>query len=78
MPRDRLTFRQRDVTAAIKAAKAAGGEVTRVTIDKDGNIIVEMASSAANEATPDPDANPWNEVSPDDYWKTGKKNQGPR
>jgi hypothetical protein len=76
MPRDRLTFRQRDVTAAIKAAKAAGGEVTRVTIDRDGNIIVEMASSAANEATPDPDAtNPWNEAVPDDYWKRKPKRQ---
>jgi hypothetical protein len=76
MPRDRLTFRQRDVTAAIKAAKAAGGEVTRVMIDRDGNIIVEMASSAANEATPDPDAtNPWNEAVPDDYWKRKPKRQ---
>jgi hypothetical protein len=75
MPRDRLTFRQRDVTAAIRAAKAAGGEVTRVTIDRDGNIIVEMAPPAGNETAPVPDANPWNEVVPDDYWKRKPKRQ---
>jgi len=36
MSRDRLTFRQRDITAAIKAVKAAGEEVARIEVTHDG------------------------------------------
>jgi hypothetical protein len=42
MARGECTFRQRDVTAALKAAKDAGAEVARVEIDKDGKIVVIM------------------------------------
>ena len=35
------TFRQRDVTRALRAAKAAGMEVARLKIDKDGQIVLE-------------------------------------
>ena len=35
------TFKQRDVTRAVKGAKAAGIEVARVKISKDGTIQVE-------------------------------------
>jgi hypothetical protein len=73
MPRDRLTFRQRDVTAAIKAAERAGHVVRHVKIGQDGSIEVEMASSAANEATPNPEPNPWDEPIPADYWKRKPK-----
>jgi len=34
------TFRQRDVTAAVKAATAAGLDIARVEIDKTGKIIL--------------------------------------
>jgi hypothetical protein len=34
------TFRQRDVTAAVKAAIAAGLDIARVEIDKTGKIIL--------------------------------------
>lgn len=34
------TFRQRDVTAAIRAMEAAGHEVERVEIGRDGKIVV--------------------------------------
>jgi hypothetical protein len=44
MARVRLTFRQRDVTAAIKAVEAAGHVVARVEIAQDGKIIVVLQS----------------------------------
>lgn len=40
MARGPTTFRQRDATALIKAARAAGVEVARVELDKDGKIIL--------------------------------------
>lgn len=40
MSRGRCTFRQSDATKASKAAVAAGVEVARVEIDRDGKIIV--------------------------------------
>jgi hypothetical protein len=40
MPRGPSTFRQKDVTRALRAAAAAGIEVRRVEIDKDGKIVV--------------------------------------
>jgi len=40
MARGESTFRQRDVTRAIKAAKMAGLNVERVEVDKDGKIAV--------------------------------------
>ena len=40
MARGPLTFRQRDLVRALKGTKAAGLEVTKVEIDKDGKIVV--------------------------------------
>jgi hypothetical protein len=40
MPRRPCTFRQQDVTRALRAIAAAGAEVRRVEIDKEGKIIV--------------------------------------
>src|SRR5262245_15445903 len=45
MSRGPQTFRQRDLTAALKAARAAGCEVSRVEVGKDGRIIVILMSS---------------------------------
>lgn len=36
MPRDRLTFRQRDLKAALKAARDAGISVARIKVTADG------------------------------------------
>lgn len=49
MARDRLTFRQRDVTAAIKAVEAAGKSVARVVVRKDG---VEVFTSDRDDVEP--------------------------
>jgi hypothetical protein len=40
MARTALTFKQQDVTRALRAAAAAGTDVERVEIDKTGKIIV--------------------------------------
>ena len=47
------SFRQRDVTAAVRAVVKAGVEVTGVRIAPDGNIVVSVARG--------PDAIPENE-----------------
>lgn len=59
MARVRLTFRQRDVTAAIKAVEAAGHVVARIEIDQDGKIVIVPVTPGALAAEP---TNPWDEV----------------
>jgi hypothetical protein len=45
MSRGQQTFKQRDVTKAIKATVKAGIAVERVEIDKDGKIIIVTAKA---------------------------------
>jgi hypothetical protein len=47
MPRAQSTFRQRDVTAAIRAAEAAGHAVERIEIDREGRIVVVLRQAGA-------------------------------
>jgi hypothetical protein len=42
MSRTAATFRQNDVTRALRAAGAAGREVRRVEIDRDGKIVLVL------------------------------------
>jgi len=51
MSRGPQTFRQRDLCAAIKAAKAAGCEVSRIEVGKDGRIIVILAREQQQDYT---------------------------
>jgi hypothetical protein len=44
MARARSTFRQQDVTRAVKAVTAAGVGISRVEIDKAGKIIIVTVS----------------------------------
>ena len=60
MARGSCTFRQRDVTAAVKAARAAGVEVARVEVDKNGKIIVIAGKPGCENGKTD--GNPWDEV----------------
>jgi hypothetical protein len=63
MARVPLTFRQRDVTAAIKAVEAAGYVVQRVEIDRDGKIVIVLAAPTNLELAVDlPEPNEWDEV----------------
>lgn len=58
MSRAPSTFKQRDVAAAIRAARQAGIEVARIEVTKDGKIVI--ISGAAVE--PPPPGNEWDEV----------------
>jgi hypothetical protein len=44
MSRGPQTFKQRDVAAAIRAVVAAGREVERIEIHRDGSIIVILTN----------------------------------
>ena len=50
MPRAPYTFRQRDITKAVKGAQAAGVEVQQVEIAPDGRIILVTGKSAPVDA----------------------------
>jgi hypothetical protein len=49
MSRGPVTFRARDVTAAVKAVTAAGYVVVRVEVDKAGRIVVVTNQEIAGE-----------------------------
>jgi len=53
------TFRQRDVAAAIKAAKLAGCEVERVEITKDGKIVIVTSKGTSTVPEAAADRNEW-------------------
>jgi hypothetical protein len=53
MTRARCTFRERDVTAAIRAAKAGGVSVARIEIHPDGGVTIV----AGEPEGPDSDVN---------------------
>lgn len=36
----RLTFRKRDITAAIEAVEAAGQKVARIEVNRDGGFVI--------------------------------------
>jgi hypothetical protein len=59
VPRARCTFRQRDVTRAIRGARAAGIDVARIEIGNDGKIVILPTQSAA---APETARNEWDEV----------------
>jgi hypothetical protein len=56
MARQRLTYRQRDLTAAIRALKAAGIEIARIDVHKDGVTLVPGTPDAAAPAEDSLDA----------------------
>ena len=60
MSRGPQRFRQRDLTAAVKAMRAAGVEITRVEVEKNGNIILILATGRAGDA--EQPANEWDDL----------------
>jgi hypothetical protein len=61
MPRKACTFKQSDVTRALKAATAAGWKAVRMTVKKDGVEIDERLANAKDTEERFLD-NPWDEV----------------
>ena len=47
MVRGPCTFKERDVTRALRAVVRAGIEVQRVEVDKDGRIIIVIAKTSS-------------------------------
>jgi hypothetical protein len=61
MARGPCTFKQQDVTRALKAAAAAGIEVVRYEIDRDGKIVIVTAGRAGPHVGRDEEKS-WDEV----------------
>ena len=59
MPRAPSTFRQQDVTRAIKAVTAAGVHIARIEIDKAGKIVIITEPDRLSKVT---EANEWDRV----------------
>lgn len=55
MPRERQSFRVRDLRAAIKAVQAAGVSVARYEVTKDGRIVIVPGEPCAPAVNPDID-----------------------
>jgi hypothetical protein len=62
MSRRPSTFRQRDLAAAIKGAKAAGCAVTRVEVGKDGKITVIVSDGKEQPVDKTGCSNEWDAI----------------
>ena len=61
MARAPSTFRQQDVTRAVKAVTAAGVHIARIEIDKAGKIVI-IAADANGQPDESTEANEWDRV----------------
>jgi hypothetical protein len=62
MSRAPSTFRQQDVTRAVKAVAAAGVDIARIEIDRAGRIVIIAAKGSA-EPGEGREANEWDNIS---------------
>jgi hypothetical protein len=60
MARPPSTFRQQDVTRAIKATKAAGVNIAKIEIDRTGKIAIMVATEAAKGGAEE--GNEWDRI----------------
>jgi len=59
MTRAPSTFRQQDVTKAVKAVAAAGVHIARVEIDKAGKIVIITTDATENQSGESAEVNEW-------------------
>ena len=59
MARAPSTFRQADITKAVKAVRLAGVDIVRVEVAKDGRIVIITAAEANPERR---EGNTWDSV----------------
>jgi hypothetical protein len=57
--RGKCTFKQSDVTRALKATKAAGFDVSKIEIDRDGRLVVVLSDKKADTNDDNGNGNPW-------------------
>ena len=62
MSRGQQTFKQREVTKALKAAVKAGIAIERFEIDKNGKIIIVTAKAKDAVNGDNPEKNEWDGV----------------
>ena len=62
MSRGQQTFKQRDVTKALKAAVKAGIAIERFEIDKNGKIVIVTAKAEDAVDGNHPEKNEWDGV----------------
>jgi hypothetical protein len=64
MSRGPCTFKQQDVTRVLRATVAAGIEVQRIEVGKDGKIIVVTGKAATTETNTEiaERTNPWDNI----------------
>jgi hypothetical protein len=62
MSRAPSTFRQQDVTRAVKAVAAAGVGIARVEIDKAGKITIVAVGAEPAEGKGRQEANEWDRI----------------
>jgi hypothetical protein len=61
MARAPSTFRQQDVTRAVKAVTAAGVHIARVEIDKSGKIVI-ITANTTDQPGKMREANEWDRI----------------
>ena len=62
MSRRACTFKQQDVTRALRATVAAGIEVQRIEIDRDGKIVLVTGKVVETNAEIAEGKNPWDNI----------------
>jgi hypothetical protein len=59
MSRKPSVFRQRDVSRAIRAVRAAGAEIARVEVAADGKISIVVGAAEAPSSAPESPLDDW-------------------
>ena len=62
MARGPLTFKQRDITAAIRAAVQAGQQVDRIEIRRDGSFAIILANGKEQVPEPGSASSEWDDL----------------